>query len=603
MKVLVKRLVTLILVVGVAGGGYAMFTKNGKANKKNETTYEYGAAGRGDVRSFVTATGVVQPWKIVDVKSNVSGRIDKLLVDLGDRVKAGQSIALINRVDPQSSYDQAASDVTAAKARIAQAEANLSQQIVQTRTRIAASKNSLESARARLAQAKANNSVQPAITSSTIAQAKAAQITAERQVNQAELVRKQLDQQLEQLKEVTIPLNIASVEANVNQANVNLSTMEAEYRRQRDLSSQGYVAVRDVQATYAQLATAKASVRTAEQRRTTLKRENEIAIRELQAKIAETDSRIEESKSRVVQAQATLNLAEQQNNNQNDVRGFELTAAKAAVEQAQAELETAQAEQKQIVVRRREIDAAKAQSVRANATLSRTAQDLDFTNVTAPRDGIVIAKSVEEGTVVPSSRNAFGSTSALLQIGDVSRLWVVCDVDETDIGQVTDGQKVTVKVDAYPSLLIDGKVIRIDPQAKVEQNVTLIPVTVEISEPDPRFLPGMNATCEFIVDEVTNVVTVPNEALKESDGVYKVQVKNGVKPKELEVEVGLAGPDVTEIRSGLNEGEEVVTRTIEPEKSEANNPFSPFGGGRPGGGRGGGGGRPGGGGGGGGGRR
>jgi len=605
MKLLVKRLLILIVVLGVAGAGYAAFNKNGKS-KKNEITYEYGTVGRGDVRSFVTATGVVQPWKIVDVKSNVSGRIDKLLVDLGSRVKAGQSIALINRVDPQSSFDQAKSDVDAAKARVAQAEANWTQQMAQTNARIAASKKALESSRARLAQAKANNAVQPSITISTIAQARAALVSAERQVNQAERSRQQLDQQLQQLKEVTIPLNVASTEANVEQAMANLNTMQAEYQRQRSLSSQGYVALRDVQATYAQLATAKASVRTAEQRRTTLKRENEISIRELTARIDETDSRIDEAKSRVVQAQATLRLAEQQSGNQNDVRGFELAAAQAAVEQAQAELVSAEAERTQIVVRRREIDAARAQTVRAGATLSRTAQDLEFTNVTAPRDGVVIAKNVEEGTVVPSSRNAFGSTSALIQIGDVSRLWVVCDVDETDIGQVTKDQKVTVKVDAYPSLLIDGKVIRIDPQAKVEQNVTLIPVTVEIAEPDIRFLPGMNATCEFIVDEATSVVTVPNEALKESDGIYKVMVKNGAKPKEVEVEVGLAGPDVTEIRSGLNEGEEVVTRTIEPEKAETNNPFSPFGaGGRGGGGRGGGGGggRPGGGGGGGGGGR
>jgi HlyD family secretion protein len=589
MKLLVKRLLILVLVLGVAGAGFAMFNKKGKA-KKDETTYEYGTVGKGDVRSFVTATGVIQPWKIVDVKSNVSGKIDHLYVDLGARVKAGQVIAKINRVDPQSAFDQAKADVDAAMARVAQARANLTQQRAQTNARIASARKSLESARARYAQANANNNVQPEITISTIAQARAALSSAEKQVTQAEQSRQGLQQQLEQLKEVTIPLNIASVEANVDQSKANLTTMEQEYRRQRDLSGLGYVALRDVQATYAQLATAKASVRTAEQRRTTLKRENEISIRELQARLNEIDSRVDESKARVIQAQATLRLAEQSNNNQNDVRGFELAATKAAVEQSEADLKAAVAELTQITVRQREIDAAEAQTVRATATLSRTTQDLSFTDVTAPRDGIVIAKSVEEGTVVPSSRNAFGSTSALLQIGDTSKLWVVCDVDETDIGEVSEQQKVTVKVDAYPSLLIDGKVIRIDPQAKVEQNVTLIPVTVEISTPDPKFLPGMNATCEFITGESLKVVTVPNEALKESEGIYKVMVKTSDKPKEVEVEVGLAGPDVTEIRSGLNEGEEVVTRTIEPEKAEATNPFNPFGGmGGRGGGRGGGG--------------
>ncbi|MGV3720602.1 MAG: efflux RND transporter periplasmic adaptor subunit [Actinomycetota bacterium] len=577
MNTLVKRLLILVVVVAAAGGAYAKF-KPSAAAKKDVITYEYGAVSRGNVRSFVTATGVIQPWKIVDVKSNVSGRIDKLLVDLGDKVKQDQVIALINKVDPQSAFDQANSDVLAAVARVKQAEANWTQQMAQTEARIAGARKSLETAKARRAQAIANNRVQPEITLSTIAQAQAALVSAQKQVAQAEQSKQQLVQQLEQLKDVTIPLNIASVEANVDQAKVGMSTMEAEYRRQRELNSLGYVALRDVQATYAQLATAKASVRTAEQRRNTLKKENEISLRELRSRINETDSRIDETKARVIQAQATLKLAEQQNNNTNEVRGHELTAANATVEQAQAELESAIAERTQIVVRKREIDAARAQTVRAGATLKRTTQDLEFTNVTAPRDGVVIAKNVEEGTVVPSSRNAFGSTSALLQVGDISRLWVVCDVDETDIGEVRDGQKVTVKVDAYPLLQVEGKVIRIDPQAKVEQNVTLIPVTVEISKPDPRFLPGMNATCEFTVAEALNVVTIPNEALQEADGVYKVEVKGADKPKAVEVEVGLAGPEVTEIRSGLEEGEEVVTRTIEPEKAEASNPFNPFGG-------------------------
>src|SRR5204862_5179578 len=124
-----------------------------------------------------------------------------------------------------------------------------------------------------------------------------------------------------------------------------------------------------------------------------------------------------------------------------------------------------------------------------------------------------------------------GSTNALIQIGDTSRLWVVCDVDETDIGQVQTGQKVTVKVDAYPSMLIEGKVIRIDPQAKIDQNVTMIPVTVEINLPDNRFKPGMNAECEFVVAEAKDVLTVPNEALRESEGSYRVQKLVNGRPK------------------------------------------------------------------------
>ena len=108
------------------------------------------------------------------------------------------------------------------------------------------------------------------------------------------------------------------------------------------------------------------------------------------------------------------------------------------------------------------------------------------------------------------------------------------------------------------------------------------------------FRPGMNAECEFIISEVKNVLQVPNEALKDTDGEYTVQQLVAGKPQDKPVEVGLAGPEYTEIRSGLEEGEEVITKTIVPQKAEVTNPFGgPFGG-RPGGGRpGGGGGRPG----------
>jgi HlyD family secretion protein len=265
-----------------------------------------------------------------------------------------------------------------------------------------------------------------------------------------------------------------------------------------------------------------------------------------------------------------------------------------------------------IKVRQAEIITADAQIVRAQAAVSQAKTNQEFTEIRSPRDGVVLAKNVEQGTIIASSRGSIGATNAMLQIGDVSKLWIVCNVDETDIAQVSVGQDVSIKVDAYPSQEPSGKVIRIDPQAKVEQNVTLIPVTVEIDDPDVRFKPLMNAECEFIVDEAKGVVTVPNEALKEAEDIYKVQKAgpNGKpelgpdgKPKETEVRVGLAGPDRTEIREGLQAGDKVITKTIVPEKPQTNNPFNPFGGmnkggkggggggGKGGGGKGGGGGR------------
>lgn len=587
----IKRIIILVLVLGAAYAGWGFFKGNGKSTK-SEVTYEEGDVTRGDVRSFVTATGVIQPWKVVDVKSNVAGRIDKLYVDLGASVKAGQPIADIDPTDTRTALEQARFDLDSARAKKEQAQASLEQQKIQARSRIASARQALENAQARLAQAKANMKVQPDLTKLTISQAAAQQASAEKSVNQARQAKQQLEQQLAQLQDVTIPLNIRTINTTVEQAEANLLTATSAHNRQRQLYAQGYVAKSDLETAYARMKTQSAEVEQAKQRQQTMKRENDLAVKELQARIDAAQASIEEAQARVDQAVASLNLAKKQDV-QIEVREQEYRAAEAAVAQAKAELDGANAERELIEVRSKDIRTAQAQINRSVSQEKQAEVNFGFTKVVAPRDGVIVVKNVEEGTVVPSSRASIGSTNALLQIGDVSRLWVVCDVDETDIGQVMEKQKVTVKVDAYPSLVVEGKVIRIDPQAKVEQNVTLIPVTVELDTPDPRFKPGMNATCEFIVDEVNNVVTVPNEAVKEKgEGEFYVQVLQNGKPVDVPVEVGLAGPDTTEVRSGLEEGQKVVTRTVQPEKPQTNNPFAgPFGGGgRGGGGRGGGGG-------------
>ncbi|MBW3624603.1 MAG: efflux RND transporter periplasmic adaptor subunit [Armatimonadetes bacterium] len=566
----------ILLVFLLVFGGFAYLRTKAK-EKEPLVTYEFGKVERGDVRSSVTATGVIQPWKIVDIKSNVAGRIEKLAVDLGDRVKAGQTIMLIDPTDTQVAVDQARADLDSAVARREQAEISVVQQSAQTRARVSASERGVQTARARLAQAEANMKVQPRLTSSAINQASASLVSSRKAVAQAQQGKAQLEQQLRELQEVTIPLNVETVRGNLDQAKAGLDSEEAENRRQQELLKKGYVSRSDVEASNARLASARAAVRAAEQRQRTLGQENQIAVNGMKSRIQEAQSRIEESEARVRQAQAALRLSTD-NRYQDEVRKQEYRAAQAGLKQAEAELTSMRAEYNQIPIRQKEVVSANAQLVRGRATLKQASTNLGYTKIVAPRGGVVITKTVEEGTVVPSSRGSIGSTNSLLQIGDTSRLWIVTKVDETDIGQVSVGQKVTVNVDAYPTMDVEGKVIRIDPQAVVEQNVTMIPVTVEIDMPDQRFKPGMNAECEFVVNEATGVLTVPNEALRESDGKFSVQKLVAGKPKDAPVEVGIAGPDTTEIRSGLKEGETVITKTIEPEQAEAVNPFGgPFG--------------------------
>jgi HlyD family secretion protein len=579
MNVLNRLKIPLIVLVVVGIGFFAL--KGATKTKKDEVTYETGDAVMGDVRSFVTAQGLVQPYKIVDVKSNVGGKVDQLFVDLGDRVTQGQLIALIDPTDTNAAYAQTSADLDAAEARQEQAFTNLKQERLQSKARVASAWQSLASARARLAQAQASKTAQPILTQSSIAQARANLASARKSLAQAEKSRDQIAQSLEQLKDVTIPLNVANVQSSVREARANMLTAQKDYQRQRELMAQGYVSSSDVESSFSRLASMQAAVSTSSQRLKTLERDNQLSIQQEQARLDEAGARVESAQAQVQQAEASVKLAE--TNQVQDVleeRAYE--AAQAAVEQAKAELESARAAENQIAVKQQDIFAARAQIVKAGASKKQADTNRTYTRITAPRTGYVIQKNIEQGTVVASSRQAFGSTSALLQIGDVTKQWVVCNVDETDVGQVSLEQKVSVKIDAFPSLLIDGKVIRIDPQAKLQDNVTFIPVTVEIDpgQVDPRFKPGMNADCDFIVDEKKNVLTVPNEALKEDNGTFYVEVMGADnKPQRVEVDAGLAGPETTEIRGGeLKEGDKVITKTVVPEKAQATNPFGgPFG--------------------------
>jgi HlyD family secretion protein len=220
---------------------------------------------------------------------------------------------------------------------------------------------------------------------------------------------------------------------------------------------------------------------------------------------------------------------------------------------------------------------ARSQSVRSRAALDQSRVQLGYTTILAPRDGIVLQKYIEQGTIIASGRSSVVQGTNIVQLGDISRLFITCSVDETDIASIAAGQSVDITVDAYPNELFEGKVVRIDPQATVEQNVTTIPVKVEILDPDARLKPAMNADCEFITAKRENVLVVPNQALRENDGSYEVTVLAGGRPVTRPVEVGVAGPDTTEIRGGLKEGETVVSEIVrEPEPSAPAAPSSPF---------------------------
>jgi HlyD family secretion protein len=139
---------------------------------------------------------------------------------------------------------------------------------------------------------------------------------------------------------------------------------------------------------------------------------------------------------------------------------------------------------------------------------------LEDADVRAPVAGTIIEKDVERGTVIASATSNVSGGTTLLKMADLNLVQVRTLVDETDVGKIQPGQHATVTVDAYPNRTFDGTVLKIEPQAQTEQNVTVFPVQVRIENKEGLLRPGMNTEVEIHVGQREGVPAVPNAALR-----------------------------------------------------------------------------------------
>lgn len=158
---------------------------------------------------------------------------------------------------------------------------------------------------------------------------------------------------------------------------------------------------------------------------------------------------------------------------------------------------------------------AEAAAIRARANTDLAKQRLEDATVSSPIAGTVIERTVSQGMVITSATggSASGGTT-LLKMADLTRVRMRAQFNETDIGQIRSGQPAVVIVDAYPDRRFNGVVEKIEPQAVVQQGVTLFPVLVTLSNLDGALKPGMNGEVQVQIDQRSNVLAVPNDAIK-----------------------------------------------------------------------------------------
>jgi len=176
---------------------------------------------------------------------------------------------------------------------------------------------------------------------------------------------------------------------------------------------------------------------------------------------------------------------------------------------------------------------AEADVVAAQVSVENARIAVDDTDVRAPITGTVIQKPVERGQVISSPTRDVAGGSPLLQMADLSEVQIRALIDETDIGKVRPGMAAKVSVAAYPNQPFPGEVVKIEPQAVVEQNVTMFAVLVSIDNPEGLLLPGMNAEVDISIARSEDVVTIPVMALRTNRDIASTAAILGITETDL----------------------------------------------------------------------
>jgi len=258
---------------------------------------------------------------------------------------------------------------------------------------------------------------------------------------------------------------------------------------------------------------------------------------------------------------------------------------RAALAQAEADRDIAQAELKQAqrtfdrrerlyesqLISEEERDAieltlatAKGKVIQATTTLDRAKERFAEAVVRSPIDGVILQKYVEEGQIIASGVSNVSGGTPIVDVADMSSVYIEAGIDEIDIGKVRVGQEATVVADAFPNAGFQGNVIRLAPEARVDQNVTLFDVVVAVRNPEGQLHSGMNSEIEITIERREDVLLIPSMALqqfpppgaaRQNPKEASVLLKEGDRFVRHPIEIGPTNFADVVVLSGLGEGD------------------------------------------------
>jgi HlyD family secretion protein len=303
----------------------------------------------------------------------------------------------------------------------------------------------------------------------------------------------------------------------------------------------------------------------------------ELDKEEIEARVAQAKAQVEASEASLKATQADLERAKV------DAEGPDVPLLKRAYERAQgmakegvvsaSALDDAQKNYElalnkqnvakaQLQVLHAKIGQAQAQVLQDHANLKQLEEQLSYTTIASPIDGIILSRDVEVGDAVSSILVLGSSATLIMTLGDTSEVYVKGKVDESDIGKVYLGQPARIKVESFKDKTFNGKVTKISPMGVEKDNVTTFEVRVSINNPGGELKAAMTANAEIILEEHKSVLQIPEGAIlydKDKKASVEVPDPRGKEGKrKVAVNIGISNGAKTEMLGGLKEGDEVV---------------------------------------------
>jgi HlyD family secretion protein len=511
------RVGLVLLAVALLVGTGALVLRRQKDSTSVEAAAPTAVAARGSIEETISATGNVSARQESTLAFTSSGSIDKVLVEEGQEVAAGQALARLDTSSLEWQVARAQASLNTAEARLVQAQKPA------TAEDVASAQAALDSAVANLEK------VKQGATAEDLASAQAALDSA--------------NSNYAKVKAGPTDADLAAAQAAVESARAALQQAQSSYDRVKDRPN--------VEMLPESLNLQNATIEY-----------NRAQANYEAAKNHPTASELASARAQVVQAEAQLAQVKDR------PTAAELKSAEAQVAQAQAQLD-------QLKARPNTEDVAvfQAQVEEAKIALSQAESQLDDAVITAPFDGTILSVRISDGEWASPG-------SPAITIASTSSLILDVNVDEVDIAQLAEGQTAYVTFDALKGELARGTVVRISPVSTNVSGAVAYPIQIGIDPGQLPVRLGMTANVDVVVAQSEDALLVPNRAIeadREAGRYYVTRQLSDGTIQRLEVRIGLRDSTHTQILEGLKEGDLVVLPELPPQDTGSNQMGGPFG--------------------------